>query len=135
MSPSAPLRVVAAVVLERGHVLLVSKQAAPDVFFLPGGKPEPGEEPSATLARELDEELGARLLGAELLAVVHDQAALEGVAMEMHVYLATIEGPTAALAEIATTAWVGAGGACPGRLAPALENHVLPLLRARSLIV
>ena len=125
---------MAAVVLECGRVLLVSKQAAPDVFFLPGGKPEPGEAPTATLARELDEELGARLLGADLLTVVHDHAAIERVSMEMHVCLATIEGPTETRAELAATAWVGAAGECPGRLAPAIENHVLPLLRARTLV-
>lgn len=52
------LRVVAAAVVDRGRLLVVSKQAAPDVFYLPGGKPEAGEEPEETLARELAEELG-----------------------------------------------------------------------------
>ena len=37
------LRVVAAAVLGSRGLLLVSKRAAPDVFYLPGGKPEPGE--------------------------------------------------------------------------------------------
>jgi 8-oxo-dGTP diphosphatase len=126
--------VIAGVVLERRRVLLVSKRAAPDVFFLPGGKPEPGEESVATLARELDEELGVRLVESELLAVVRDEAAIERVRMELHVYLATVEAPGEPRAEIAATAWVGADGECPGELAPAIANHVLPLLRARSLI-
>src|SRR6476646_6746418 len=83
-----PLRVVAAGILDRRRVLLVSKRAAPDVFYLPGGKPEPGEEPVATLARELDEELGVALVRSEPLTVVCDRAALEDTPMEMSVYLA-----------------------------------------------
>src|SRR5262245_2248968 len=34
------LRVVAAAILADRKVLLVSKRAAPDVFYLPGGKPD-----------------------------------------------------------------------------------------------
>ncbi|HEV8461986.1 MAG TPA: NUDIX domain-containing protein [Gaiellaceae bacterium] len=129
------LRVVAAAILDRQRVLLVSKRAAPDVFYLPGGKPEPGEPPLATLARELGEELGVTLVEAEPLAVVSDQAALERTPMEMHVYLATVAGEVTPLAEIEAVAWVGADGASPGILAPAIRNHVLPRLTARRLIV
>ncbi|MFD4560905.1 NUDIX domain-containing protein [Streptomyces sp. NPDC058469] len=38
----------------------MSKQTAPSVFCLPGGKPDSGEKPLDTLVRELDEELGVR---------------------------------------------------------------------------
>jgi len=51
------ITVVAAAVVEQGRLLVVSKQAAPGVFYLPGGKPEPGEDAQATLLRELDEAL------------------------------------------------------------------------------
>jgi 8-oxo-dGTP diphosphatase len=129
-----PLQVVAAAVVDDGKVLLVSKRAAPDVFFLPGGKPEPGEESLQTLARELTEELGVALLDSEPLGVVSEQAALEGRAMEMQVYLARIHGEASPGAEIASVAWVGANGESPGTLAPAIRNHVLPQLVARSLI-
>jgi 8-oxo-dGTP diphosphatase len=44
-----PLRVIAAAVLNTRGLLLVSKHAAPEVFYLPGGKPEPGEAPLARL--------------------------------------------------------------------------------------
>jgi len=47
------LLVVAAAIIRDRKLLLVSKQAAPDVFYLPGGKPEPGEETLETLVREL----------------------------------------------------------------------------------
>ena len=93
MPDAAPLRVIAAAIVRRGSVLLVSKQAAPDVFYLPGGKPDDGEEALATLGRELHEELGVTLVDSTPLTVVFDRAALEPVAMEMHVYLAEVDGP------------------------------------------
>lgn len=128
------LRVVAAAILEREQVLLVSKRAAPDVFYLPGGKPDANETPLATLARELDEELGVKLVWSESLAVVRDQAALERRPMEMHVYLARVEGAVAPRSEVTALAWAGAGGPSCGTLAPAIENRVLPLLASRGLI-
>src|SRR5262245_51262692 len=128
-----PLRVVAAAILERRKVLLVSKRAAPEVFYLPGGKPDANEEPLATLARELDEELGVALLATEPLGVVSDRAALERTPMEMQVFVATVRGSVAPRAEIAALSWVGADGATPGTLAPAIRNHVLPALAERRL--
>jgi 8-oxo-dGTP diphosphatase len=133
--PIEPLHVVAAAILDGGKVLLVSKRAAPDVFYLPGGKPEPGEPPLATLARELDEELGVALVHAEPFAVVLADAALECVPMEMRVYVATVGGVATPQAELAAIAWVGADGASPGVLAPAIRDYVLPELVARGLIV
>jgi 8-oxo-dGTP pyrophosphatase MutT (NUDIX family) len=129
-----PLQVVAAAIVDSGKVLLVSKQEAPDVFYLPGGKPERDEEPRDTLARELEEELGVAIVRAELLGVVSDEAAIEGVAMKMHVYLVRVSRPISTRAEIAALTWVGADGEVPGRLAPAVRNHVLPELAARQLI-
>jgi 8-oxo-dGTP diphosphatase len=128
------LQVVAAAIIESGRVLLVSKQEAPDVFFLPGGKPERGEEPRDTLARELEEELGVAIVDADLFSLVSEEAALEGVTMEMEVYLVRVGGPISIRAEIAALAWVGADGEGPGRLAPAIRKHVLPELAARRLI-
>jgi 8-oxo-dGTP diphosphatase len=60
-----------------GKLLLVSKHAAPDVFYLPGGKPEHGETSEETLRREIAEELGARVVGSRPLTVVHAPAAIE----------------------------------------------------------
>jgi len=56
--------VIAAAVIENGRLLVVSKQAAPDVFYLPGGKPDPDEPEHRTLERELAEEIQARPLQA-----------------------------------------------------------------------
>ena len=50
------LRVIAAAVLGPRGLLLVSKRAAPEVFYLPGGKLDPGEAPLDCLRRELRED-------------------------------------------------------------------------------
>lgn len=54
--------VVAAVLRRRGRALLVHRSPQrrwyPDVWDLPGGHVEAGEDPAQALARELTEELG-----------------------------------------------------------------------------
>jgi 8-oxo-dGTP diphosphatase len=130
----SPLRVVAAAIIADRRLLLVSKRAAPDVFYLPGGKPEPGEQPLETLARELAEELNLAVIDADLLSVVCEEAALERTAMEMRVYQVRVEGVVSPRAEISGIAWVDARGEVPGTLAPAIRNQVLPDLAARQLI-
>jgi 8-oxo-dGTP diphosphatase len=123
-----PLRVIAAAVVDRRGLLLVSKRAAPDVFYLPGGKPEPAETPLACLGRELEEELGVGIAAAEPFTEVHAPAALEGVEMWMSVFLTRLAGVPAPAAEIAAlrwwpqSAWLG--------LAPAVRDCVIPRLRA-----
>ncbi|MFI8197039.1 NUDIX domain-containing protein [Streptomyces sp. NPDC085942] len=78
-----PLIVVAATVVRGGRLLMVSKKAAPDVFYLPGGKPDADEEPLETLVRECEEELGVRPVEPRLLAEIESIAALEGVPLRM----------------------------------------------------
>jgi 8-oxo-dGTP diphosphatase len=134
MATDEPLRVVAAAIVRSGKVLLVSKAAAPDLFYLPGGKPDPGEEPLVTLARELREELNVELGESRPLLVVHEEAALEHVPMEMPVYLCDVGGEIEGRAEISALAWVGAGGECPGLPAPAIRKHVLPFLAGEGLV-
>lgn len=47
-------------------VLMVERKDERDAFGLPGGKVEPGEEPAAAAARELEEEVGIRTWPAAL---------------------------------------------------------------------
>ncbi|GAA3538627.1 hypothetical protein GCM10022419_018260 [Nonomuraea rosea] len=123
-----PMRVVAAAVVDEGRLLVVSKKAAPGVFYLPGGKPEPGEAPEETLARELAEELGVRPLDAALLGHVEDVAALEGVPMRMTVYTARLDRGPRPAAELAALGWTDGRDELRPCLAPAVRDQVVPLL-------
>jgi 8-oxo-dGTP diphosphatase len=126
------LEVVAAAVVEDEALLLVSKHEAPDVFYLPGGKPDAGETPEACLRRELAEELGTTATSLEPFDVVHALAALERVPMRMTVYRATLDRAPAAAAEVSALRWYRPGEPFSGRLAPAVADHVIPALFAGS---
>lgn len=128
------IRVAAAAVVDDGRLLLVSKSAAPRVFYLPGGKPDEGETAVECIRRELREELGAEPTSLEFLETVHAVAALEQVPMTMDVYLATLDGSPAPAAEIASVAWYSDGTPFAGELAPAIVGGVLPTLRKRLLV-
>jgi len=128
------LHVAAAAVVEDGRLLLVSKDAAPRVFYLPGGKPDDGETPVECVRRELREELGAQPTSLEFLETVHAVAALEQVPMAMVVFLATLDGVPEPAAEIAAVAWYTDGAQFDGELAPAIVGGVLPTLRKRLLV-
>ena len=69
-----PVHVVAAVLRDaRGRILLARRTAGRDLagaWEFPGGKVEPGEAPVEALARELREELGIQIQGAEPLVSV-----------------------------------------------------------------
>jgi 8-oxo-dGTP diphosphatase len=129
---SQVLDIVTAVIRdEAGRMLLVRKRGT-TTFMKPGGKRDDGEDDLTTLARELAEELGCRLLDAELLGHFSAPAANEaGFTVQSATYLAAVEGEIAALAEIEELAWIDP--AAPGdlRLVPLLTQAVLPALLAR----
>jgi len=129
------LKVVAAAIVERGRLLVVSKMAAPNVFYLPGGKPEHGEDLKQTLTRELAEELGVSPVGSRFLGEVNEIAAIERVPMQMTVFTARLEAEPHPAAELAALAWTtGYDGYAP-LLAPAVSRHVIPLLRAAGSLI
>ncbi|MBO9547192.1 NUDIX domain-containing protein [Caulobacter sp.] len=123
------LDIVTAVIRDAdGRMLLVRKRGT-STFMKPGGKRDGDEDDLTTLARELDEELGCRLVSAELLGNFSAPAANEaGFTVQSVTYLATVEGEIAARAEIEELAWIDP--AAPGdlRLAPLLTEQVLPAL-------
>ncbi|MGW2594193.1 NUDIX hydrolase [Streptomyces sp. NPDC001515] len=136
MTPPArtePLIVVAAAVVQSGKLLVVSKKAAPEIFYLPGGKPDAGEEPLGTLVRECEEELGVRPVEPRLLTDVESVAALEGVPLAMTVFESRLSGTPVPAAELAHLRWVS-GHEEDIRIAPAVRDHVLPLLRRKGLL-
>ena|SRR5579864_5555870 len=120
------LRVAAAAVIVDGRLLLVSKAAAPGVFYLPGGKPEPGESAEECLRREVREELGVQLTSLAFHETVHAPAALEGVPMTMEVFRAELSGEPSACGEIARIAWYRRSEPFAGTLAPAIGELTLP---------
>ena len=120
------MRVIGAAVIGPRGLLLVAKRAARDIYYLPGGKPEPGEAPLDCLERELTEELGVEIEHAEPFAEVHAPAALEGVEMWMSVFLTRLGGDPVPAAEITAVRWWPEASV---RLAPAVRDHVIPRLR------
>lgn len=130
---SQVLDIVTAVIRdEAGRLLLVRKRGTA-IFMKPGGKRERGEDDLKTLARELDEELGCRLVEAELLGHFSAPAANEaGFTVRSATYLATVAGAPTARAEIEALIWFDP--AAPGEvaLAPLLTHAVLPALAART---
>lgn len=124
-----PIRTVAAVIRDAdGRVLLVRKRGS-TTFIQPGGKREPGEAPLATLARELDEELGVRLVEAERFGEFEDDAANEpGRRVRAEVYRVRIDGEPRACAEIEELAWIDPQPPFAIRVARLSARHILPLL-------
>jgi 8-oxo-dGTP diphosphatase len=123
------LAVVAAAIIKAGRLLVVSKKAAPDVFYLPGGKPEPGETARDTLLRELGEELGVRPSSTALLGHFDGVAALERLPMRMTVFLAEITEVPRPAAELAALGWTSGSDQYRPLLAPAVRDQVIPFLR------
>jgi 8-oxo-dGTP diphosphatase len=125
--------VVALAAITDRRLLLVSKRVAPDVFYLPGGKRDPGEDDLTCLERELAEELGVSAMAPRRWREVVAPAALEpGRRVRLTIYRAELAGVPIASAELAELRWWRRGE--PARIAPAIEHHVVPGLRSAGLI-
>jgi 8-oxo-dGTP diphosphatase len=112
--------------------LLAVRSITSDRFFLPGGKPEPGETLEEALEREIREELGVRILDAEHLFTVTAPAygLLPPTALTMHCYGGGLRGRPKPRREIAELAWLGRDDE---RAAPAVRS-VLARLSAAGLV-
>lgn len=96
--------------IENGAILS-TRSHGKDVYYLPGGKREPGETDLATLVREVDEELSVAIAPESVTPVgvfeaqAHGHA--EGTTVRMTCYAADYEGTLTASSEIAEVTWLG----------------------------
>ena len=122
------VEVVGAVIQDEAGLLLTVRKAGTLRFMLPGGKREPGEDDLTALARELAEELGVRLVSAELVGVFEAQAANEpGARVRSHAYRVKVAGEIIIASEIAELCWIQPSSP-PAGLAPLLSEQILPAL-------
>ena len=130
---SEPIRIVAALIRDSdGRVLLVRKRGTA-AFMQPGGKRDPGEDDVTALAREIDEELGCRVVPGSVsrLGIFECQAANE-TDRRVHaaVYAVDVVGAVAPRAEIEEAVWIDPSAPPDIPLAPLTRDHVLPLARS-----
>jgi 8-oxo-dGTP diphosphatase len=95
--------------LEDGKILS-TRSRGKDVYYLPGGKREPGETDFDTLVREIDEELAVALIPetARHLGTFQAQAhgRTDGVIVRMTCYTADHRGTPAPSSEVEEIRWL-----------------------------
>ncbi len=132
---SGIISIVAALIRDEAGGCCWCASAARSAFMQPGGKRDAGESDVAALTREIDEELGCRVVEASVrpLGLFDAPAANEpGFRVQAAVYALDVEGPVMPRAEIEE-----AFGPMPPmlsqlHLAPLTRDHVLPLAPAAS---
>lgn len=128
------LDVLAWATVRDGRMLAVRTEGT-DLFYLPGGKREPGESDSTAVAREVKEETGVRLRPDTIapFTVVHADAYgyPAGTRVRLACFFAEGDGEPAEQGEIAELAWLGY--ADRERCAPGVRI-VMDRLRERGLV-
>ncbi|WP_175985745.1 NUDIX hydrolase [Microbacterium tenebrionis] len=123
---------VSAAVIDDGHGrILVVRKHGTTAFMQPGGKPEPGENPAQTLARELHEELGLhvaetamRPLGRFVSAAANEP----GHRVIADAFSLTIDADAVSVqAELAELRWITPDAIGTIELAPLSLEHLLPI--------
>jgi 8-oxo-dGTP diphosphatase len=127
------VEVVGAVILDSEGRLLTVRKRGTQRFMLPGGKRDPGEDDLTALARELSEELGVRLVSADLLGRFEAPAANEpGAWVKSSAYVVEIARDIAIRAEIEELLWIDPAAPPDVPIAPLLIGRILPAIIAAS---
>lgn len=106
---TASIDKIAWICLREGR-LLCARSKGKEIYYLPGGKREPGESDADTLLREIEEELSVRIrpetvsLIGTFEAKAHGKT--EGTMVKMACYSAEYEGKLTAASEIEELAWL-----------------------------
>jgi len=124
------IEIVAAVIRDSaGRVLLVRKRGT-TAFMQPGGKRDAGEDDVTALARELEEELGCRLVADSIRPLGEFDAVSAnepGWAVRASLYEVDVTGDIVPKAEIDEMFWIDPAAPADIPLAPLTREHVLPL--------
>ena len=124
------IEIVAALIRDgAGRVLLVRKRGT-TAFMQPGGKRDSGEDDVTALAREIDEELGCRLVPDSIRALGQFDAVSAnepGFRVRAALYQIDVTGEIAPKAEIEAMVWIDPAAPAGIPLAPLTRDHVLPL--------
>ena len=121
------IEIVAALIRdEAGRVLLVRKRGT-TAFMQPGGKRDSGEDDVAALAREIDEELGCRLIpdSIQRLGEFDAVSANEpGFRVRASLYEIDVAGDIAPKAEIDAMVWIDPAAPPDIPLAPLTRDYI-----------
>ncbi len=133
MTTDGPVvRVVAAMVMEAGQVLLARRGPGMDLagcWEFPGGKIESGEGPAEALVRELEEELGLRVR-ADSWVANSDFSNADGRRIRLEGWLATHVAGEPRAQEHDGWCWIQPGRIPSACLAPADQPLLAALIEA-----
>ncbi|MFB7251502.1 NUDIX domain-containing protein [Microbacterium sp. NPDC056234] len=125
------IHVSAAIIRDSDDRVLVVRKQGTVRFMQPGGKPEHGESPAQTLARELEEELGLRVAETDLTPLgefISDAANEPGHRVIAAAFAMRAEpDEVTAQAELAELRWITPADIATLPLAPLSLEHLLPL--------
>ncbi|AGP41819.1 8-oxo-dGTP diphosphatase MutT [Sorangium cellulosum] len=131
--PPALVLVAAAVVIERGRVLLTQRKVGAHLagaWEFPGGKVEAGEDPRDALVRELREEIGVEARVGDIVEVTYHRYPAKPVLLLFYEASFAEGSPAPAALDVAAVRWAEAAE-LRDELFPPADVAVLAKVRTR----